>query len=92
MKRLIALMFAMMFAFGAFAQEAKKPELNPEQKLAVANAVTALIVGAPAVLWAVTTGNQETLCKVLGGSYNPAGPDLCPTGNWVAIIPFLKKD
>ena len=88
MKKLfLALLLAPMLALA----QPSKPELNPEQKLAVANAVTALAVGWFVLPAAILTGKQEALCKALGGTYTPAGPDLCPTGNWVAIIPYLGQ-
>ena len=91
MKKLVALFFALMFSLSAFAQ-ANKPELTPEQKVNVANAVTAIVIGPIALPAAILSGKKEGLCGVLGGTYTPNsdGRDQCPGGVWLRIIPFLK--
>lgn len=94
MKKLfVVLMLAL--SLPAFAQE-KRPELTPAQKAEVvwtlSNALTALVVGAPVLLATVASGKQEELCGVLKGTYTPQGPDICPGGDWVRIIPYLKQD
>lgn len=93
MKKLI-LIIAALFAFPAIAQEKpNKPELTPVQKLVVANAATAIIVGPIALPAAILTGQKKGLCDILGGVYTPNsdGLDQCPGGVWLRIIPYLGK-
>ena len=91
MKHIIALLFAALFATLGFAQDRDRPQLTPEQKLNVANAVTAIVVGPVALPAAILSGQKEGLCNVLGGTYTPNsdGKDQCPGGIWLRIIPFL---
>ena len=98
MKHIIAILVASVmaaFAMPTFAQDTKRPELTPEQKLKgaliLANAGTALVVGPLALPAAILTGQREGLCKVLGGTYTPNsdGKDQCPGGVWLRIIPYL---
>ena len=91
MKKLFAIFVAALFATSAFAQ-ANRPELTPEQKLNVANALTAVLVGPIALPAAILSGQKEGLCKVMGGTYTPNsdGKDQCPGGVWLRVIPYLK--
>ena len=88
-KLLVALMLAPMLAIA----QPTKPELSPEQKLNVANGLTAVIVGPIALPAAILSGQKEGLCKVLGGVYTPNsdGKDQCPGGVWLRIIPYLQN-
>ena len=94
MKHIIALLFAALFATLGFAQDRDRPQLTPEQKLNVANAVTAIVVGPVALPAAILSGQKEGLCNVLGGTYTPnsEGKDQCPGGVWLRIIPLLLGD
>ena len=49
-------------------------------------AFAALLVMMFAVLGATVTGNQEALCKAMGGTYTPEGVDICPGGEWKNIV------
>lgn len=94
MKQLfLAILFVL--SFPALADD-RKLELTPAQKVEVvwtlSNAVTALVVGAPVLLGTIASGKQEALCAALKGTYTPQGPDLCPGGDWVRIIPYLNKE
>ena len=91
MKKFFALLFTALFATLGFAQDRDRPELTPEQKLNVANGLTAVLVGPIALPAAMLSGQKEGLCKVLGGTYTPNsdGKDQCPGGVWLRIIPFL---
>lgn len=103
MKHILAILIATVmaaFAMPAFAQDAKRPELTPEQKLKAAlvlgEAATALVVGPIFLPAAIITGKTEGLCHLLEGnkkpsSYNPNpdGKDQCPNGNWLRVIPYL---
>lgn len=97
---IMASIMATLFAFPAFAQDTKRPELTPEQKLKAAlvlgEAATALVVGPIFLPAALLTGKGEGLCHLLEGnkkpsSYNPNpdGKDQCPNGNWLRVIPYL---
>ena len=90
MKKALAALFLSLLSLTALAQD-RRPELTPEQKLNVANAVTAIVVGPVALPAAILSGQKEGLCNVLGGTYTPNsdGKDQCPGGVWLRIIPFL---
>jgi len=90
MKKLIAVLFVALFAFPALAQDRDRPTLTPEQKVNVANGITAVIVGPVFLPAAILTGNREGLCRLMGGTYTPNGADQCPTGVWLNLIPYLK--
>ena len=45
----------------------------------------ALIVMSLAVIGATLTGNQEALCKAMGGTYTPMGAEICTGGSWANI-------
>ena len=92
MKHLV-LILSLFLSLPAMAVE----ELTPQQKLALAEGVVALVVGPVALPAALLTGKTEQLCWVLEGnkkpsSYNLNGGDQCPNGNWLRIIPYLKQD
>jgi hypothetical protein len=91
MKYLVTLFLAALFAFPALAQD--RPQLTPEQKLNVANGLTAVLVGPIALPAAMLSGQKEGLCKALGGTYTPNsdGLDQCPGGVWLRIIPYLME-
>jgi hypothetical protein len=57
-----------------------------EIALNVANALAAMILGPFLVPAAVATGNQEALCKELGGVYTPTATDVCPGGQWIRVV------
>lgn len=92
MKKFFAIFVAALFATSAFAQDRQRPELTPEQKLNVANGLTALIIGPVVLPAAILSGQKEGLCNVLGGTYTPNsdGKDQCPGGVWLRVIPYLN--
>jgi len=82
----------------AFAQS-NPPSLTPQQKIVLAEAVTALVTGPIVLPVAVVTGQREALCHALEGpilsrrssfNNNSDGKDQCPRGNWLRIIPIIK--
>lgn len=94
MKHILAsIIFALSLT--ANAQEQRRPELTPEQKLAVgwafANMITSFVIGAPVFLYVTVTGKQKELCDVMHGTYDPAAKDICAGGDWVRVIPYLPK-
>lgn len=94
MKTIISILVALSISTGAFAQQAQRPELTPEQKLAVGwafvNAITAFVVGVPVFIWATAAGKQKELCDAMKGKYDPSAKDICEGGDWVRIVPYLK--
>jgi hypothetical protein len=86
---------ALLVATNSHAQEQRRPELAPEQKLAVgwafANALTSFVIGAPVFLYVTVTGKQKELCDVMKGTYDPTAKDICAGGDWVRVIPYLPK-
>lgn len=52
----------------------------------IPGAIVALLLGTFIVIGATVTGNQEALCKAMGGTYAPTGPDICPGGTWAKLI------
>jgi hypothetical protein len=89
--------FLLMLSLPALAQD--RPTLTPQQKLVVAEAVTALVTGPIVLPIAVVTGRREALCHALEGpilsrrssfNNNSDGKDQCPRGNWLRIIPIIK--
>ena len=100
MKKLLFLFFSLCFSFSVLAQAPNlpdRPALTPEQKLSVANAVTAIIVGPVALPAAMLSGQKEALCHVLEGHKQPSsfnnnsdGRDQCPGGIWLRAIPYVK--
>ena len=92
MKKFITLVITFLFAGTVFAA----PELTPEQKLKAAfigaEAATALVIGPVFLPAALITGQQEGLCKLMGGTYTPNsdGKDQCPGGIWLRTIPYVK--
>ena len=89
MKKLFLVLMTLALSLPAMAQT--KPELSPAQKLNVANAVTAVVVGPIALPAAILSGQKEGLCNALGGTYTPNsdGRDQCPGGVWLRVIPLL---
>jgi hypothetical protein len=51
----------------------------------VIGGIVALLAGTILVLGATFTGNQETLCKAMGGTYTPSYGDVCPGGSWANL-------
>lgn len=89
-------LIAALMAFSLSAVAAERPELTPVQKLFIANAATALIVGPVALPAAILSGQKEALCHVLEGHKKPSsynnnsdGRDQCPKGVWLRIIPYV---
>jgi hypothetical protein len=89
--------FLLMLSLPALAQD--RPTLTPQQKIVLAEAVTALVTGPIVLPVAVVTGQREALCHVLEGpilsrrssfNNNSDGKDQCPRGNWLRIIPIIK--
>jgi len=59
--------------------------------LAVAEAITALVLG-PVVLPAATIAQTKPeLCAAMKGTYDPAAPDQCKDGSWIALIPIIRE-
>jgi hypothetical protein len=90
MKKLIATAVLSMSLAAVTTHAQTLPQPTPAQELAAANAITAMLVGWFVLPAAVVSGKTRELCEVLGGKYTPAGPDLCPGGDWVKVIPLLK--
>jgi hypothetical protein len=89
--------FLLMLSLPALAQD--RPTLTPQQKIVLAEAVTALVTGPIVLPVAVVTGQREALCHALEGpilsrrssfNNNSDGKDQCPRGNWLRIIPIIK--
>lgn len=55
------------------------------------NGIVALTVGTVALPAAIASGQQEGLCKVLKGKYDPTARDQCAGGEWARIIPYVQK-
>jgi hypothetical protein len=95
MKHLTTIILVLALSLTANAQEQRRPELTPEQKLAVgwafANALTSFVIGAPVFLYVTVTGKQKELCDVMKGTYDPTAKDICAGGDWVRVIPYLPK-
>jgi hypothetical protein len=55
---------------------------------AIASVITAFVIGTVAVVGATVTGQQEALCKALGGTYKPvpAPQEVCPGGKWSNLV------
>jgi hypothetical protein len=49
-------------------------------------AIVALVAGLFIVVGATVSGQQEALCKAMGGTYAPTGADICPGGSWATLI------
>jgi uncharacterized membrane protein len=88
MKKLIATLALSLATVATQAQTIPQP--TPAQELAAANAITAILVGWFVLPAAVISGKTKELCDVMGGKYTPTGPDICPGGDWVKVIPLLK--
>jgi hypothetical protein len=55
---------------------------------AVLSLFVALFAGGVIFTGATVTGNQEALCKAMGGVYAPQNAgrgDICPGGKWSAL-------
>ena len=39
---------------------------------------------------AAVTGKMPELCEKLGGTYQPAGPDVCPNADWSRLFKIEK--
>ena len=51
----------------------------------------AFVFGTITVPVAAITGNSQVYCeKVLQGTYAAGKPDVCPDGNWAAIVGLAK--
>ena len=77
MKYIVVIVLAMLVTF-ASAQQVSTQPVRPSLK----DVATALTVGWLVSFGAVVTGNVPELCARLRGTYTPAGPDLCPDGQW----------
>ena len=75
----------------ATAQAQSIPQPTPEQVVAAENVVVAMLVGWFVLPIAVLTGKTKELCDVMGGKYTPTGPDICPGGDWVKVVPLLRE-
>ena len=71
-------------------------EATPQQKLAAAQAVTALVTGPIILPVAVVTGQRKELCDAIRMrprscfDDNSEGRDQCPCGNWLRVIPLIR--
>lgn len=90
MKHIIALLFASLFSMFAIAQPSI-PEPTPLQKWGFLNGIVAVIVGPVVLPAAMLSGQRQALCDVMKGKYDPAAADQCRGGQWVFVIPYLKK-
>jgi len=62
--------------------------MNP--LLLILEGITALVLG-PVVLPAATvTQTKPELCAAMKGTYDPAAPDQCKDGRWIALIPIIR--
>jgi hypothetical protein len=54
---------------------------------AIASLFVAMILALPVTIVVSATGQQEALCKQLGGKYEPkpAPGEVCPGGKWSNI-------
>jgi len=58
--------------------------------LLIAEAITALALGPVVLPYAIATQNQAELCAAMKGTYDPAAPDQCKDGRWIALIPIIR--
>ena len=57
----------------------------------IAAVLVALIFGTVTVPLAALSGNSQAYCeKVLGGTYTPGKPDVCPDGDWGRVVGAAK--
>ena len=49
-----------------------------------------LIAAALLISGAAVTGKLPELCEKLGGTYQPAGPDVCPDADWSRLFKIEK--
>ena len=52
--------------------------------------VALLIAAALLISGAAVTGKLPELCEKLGGTYQPAGPDVCPDADWSRLFKIEK--
>jgi hypothetical protein len=52
----------------------------------VLSGIVALLAGLILVVGATVSGNQENLCRAMGGTYAPTGADICPGGTWANLV------
>lgn len=58
----------------------------------LAAVVASLLFGTITVPLAVFSGNSQAYCeKVLGGTYTPGKPDVCPDGDWGRVLGAAKE-
>ena len=54
--------------------------------------IVALLVGGILDTGTALTGTQKPFCeRYLKGTYTPEGPDVCPDGQWSALVGIWVK-
>ena len=57
----------------------------------IVSTIVAFVAAGFLIVGAAATGNLPELCERIGGTYQPAGPDACPDGDWSRLVIKQEK-